>query len=141
MSYVLPRSSQLSLSKIRFFQDSNLESESDQRFESEPESESCLKGTKCPKKYCFTKFNLAQHISTLQMPFKSVKIIIQYNLFTKLVQACKPLYKIHSNICHFWVFWGEFRDSRIQTSGFESRTHESTSKIFESHESNGKLRR
>ena len=49
--------------------------------------------------------------------------------------------KIHSNICHFWVFWGEFRDSRIQTSGFESRTHESTSKIFESLESNGKLTR
>ena len=42
-------------------------------------------------------------------------------------------------MCHFWVFLGEFRDSRIQTSGFESRIHESTSKRFESHESNGKL--
>ena len=71
----------------------------------------------------------------------TTEITIHYNLFTKLVQACKPLYKIHSNICHFWVFWGEFRDSWIQTSGFESRTHESTSKIFESLESNGKLTR
>ena len=32
--------SSVSLSNIRFFWDSNLESESDQRFESEPESES-----------------------------------------------------------------------------------------------------
>ena len=39
----------------------------------------------------------------------------------------------------FWVFLGEFGDSRIQTSGFESRIHECTSKRFESHESNGKL--
>ena len=34
---------------------------------------------------------------------------------------------------------GEFRDSRIQTSRFESRILESTIIRFESHESNGKL--
>ena len=39
----------------------------------------------------------------------------------------------------FWVLLGEFRDSRIQTSRFESRILESTIIRFESHESNGKL--
>ena len=40
---------------------------------------------------------------------------------------------------HFLGLLGEFRDSRIQTSRFESRILESTIIRFESHESNGKL--
>ena len=40
---------------------------------------------------------------------------------------------------HFLGLLGEFRDSRIQTSRFESRILESTIIRFESHESNDKL--
>ena len=52
----------LSLSKIRFFGDSDLESESEQRFESEPESESHFQGYKSTQ-------NQNQQIFTLTQKF------------------------------------------------------------------------
>ena len=126
----------LSLSKIRFFRDSNPESESKQRFESEPESESQLEGHKSTRNQS-TYFNL-EFSNWLQE--KSNHILMLF-----FVICCYNLQNFNFSIKNqgkmfiFQTFLGEFWDLQIHSCGFESQIHESTCQRFESHESNGKL--
>ena len=73
------------------------------------------------------------------MPFRNKTIIFQNNFLQRLVKARAFLKKNALKYVLFLGLLGEFHDSRIQASRFESRILESTIIRFESHESNGKL--
>ena len=123
------------MSKIPFFRDSNLESESDQRFESEPESESYPQRNRITWNY----ENLKQSLYVSKCLLEIRKSYFKTTSFRDWLKL-GPFWK--KNALKYVLFLGllgEFQDSRIQASRFESRILESTIIRFESHESNGKL--